>query len=91
MTKLIGPESEEDRIMTITKIILKLMKQNWHVLLTMAATNENRPLVREDAQHRKKRNCLTITKIWSWSPEGAWHQDSTGRLTDGRNVTLTLN
>jgi hypothetical protein len=28
MTKLIGPESEEDRIMTITKIILKLMKQN---------------------------------------------------------------
>jgi hypothetical protein len=28
MTRLSGVESEEDRIMTITKIALKLMKQN---------------------------------------------------------------
>jgi uncharacterized tellurite resistance protein B-like protein len=28
MTELNGAESEEDRIMAITKIVLKLMKQN---------------------------------------------------------------
>jgi uncharacterized tellurite resistance protein B-like protein len=28
MTKLSGAESEEDRILAITKIVLKLMKQN---------------------------------------------------------------
>jgi hypothetical protein len=30
VTELNGAESEEDKIMTITKIVLKLMKQNGH-------------------------------------------------------------
>jgi hypothetical protein len=34
-----------------------------------------RPLVREGAPRRQNYNCLTVTKIWSWAPDGAWHQD----------------
>jgi hypothetical protein len=33
------------------------------------------PLVREGAPHRWNGNCLTVTKMWSWAPEGAWHND----------------
>jgi hypothetical protein len=36
---------------------------------------QTRPLVREGAPHRQNRNCLTVTNIWSWAPDGAWHQD----------------
>jgi hypothetical protein len=38
----------------------------------------DRLLVREGAPHRQNRNCLTVTKIWSWAPEPPewpWHQD----------------
>jgi hypothetical protein len=49
---------------------------------------QTRPLVRESAPHRQNRNCLTVTQIWSWAPEGASHQDI-GRLTVRHNVTLT--
>jgi hypothetical protein len=31
--------------------------------------------VREGARHRQNRNNLTVTKIWSWAPDGVWHQD----------------
>jgi hypothetical protein len=36
---------------------------------------QTRPLVKEGASHRQNRKCLTVTKIWSWAPDGASHQD----------------
>jgi hypothetical protein len=33
------------------------------------------PLVREGVPHWQKCKYLTVTKIWSWAPEGAGHQD----------------
>jgi hypothetical protein len=48
---------------------------------------ETRPLVREGARHRQNRNCLTVTKIWSSTPEGAWHEDW---LADWSSVVMWL-
>jgi hypothetical protein len=33
---------------------------------------------------------LTIIKIWSWTPDGGLTERETGRLTVGRNITLTF-
>jgi hypothetical protein len=33
------------------------------------------PLVREGAPQKQDCNCQTIINIWSWAPDGAWHQD----------------
>jgi hypothetical protein len=41
------------------------------------------------ATYRQNRNCLTVTKIWSWAPDGGLTPGLTGRLTVGRTVTLT--
>jgi hypothetical protein len=46
--------------------------------------------VREGAPRQQTRNCLTVSEIWSWARDGAWHQDKTGRQTVGRNVNLSL-
>jgi hypothetical protein len=35
-------------------------------------------------------NCLTVTKIWSWTPNGGLILRQTGRMTVGRNIILTL-
>jgi hypothetical protein len=51
MTELNGDESEKDKIMAITKIVLKPMKQNWHVLLTVTTTNERPLLSSEEESH----------------------------------------
>jgi hypothetical protein len=40
---------------------------------------QTRPLVTEGAPHYQTRNCLTVTKNCSWSPDGASYQD---RLAD---------
>jgi hypothetical protein len=32
---------------------------------------QTRPLVGEGAPHEHTRNCLTVTKIWSWAPDAA--------------------
>jgi hypothetical protein len=48
------------------------------------------PLVRESAPHQKACNCQTVIKIWSKAPDGCFIPRQTGRLTVGRNITLTL-
>jgi hypothetical protein len=40
---------------------------------------QTRPLVSEGAPQEQTRNCLTVTKIWSWAPNAAGHDD---RLAD---------
>jgi hypothetical protein len=37
--------------------------------------------------HRQNRNCLTVTKLWSWAPDGARHQDG---LIDWQSVVTWL-
>jgi hypothetical protein len=45
---------------------------------------------REGAPHRQNRSCPTVSKIWSWAPDEARHQDGLiDWLTVGGNVTLT--
>jgi hypothetical protein len=48
---------------------------------------QTHPLVREGTPHRQTRNCLTLTKIWSWTSGEAWHQD---RLAYWLSVVTTL-
>jgi hypothetical protein len=36
---------------------------------------QTRPLVREGTPRKQDRNCQAIINIWSWAPDGAWHQD----------------
>jgi hypothetical protein len=53
------------------------------------------PLVKEGAPHQQTRNCLKNNprengKIWSRVPDECLTPRRTGRLTVGRNVTLTL-
>jgi hypothetical protein len=50
---------------------------------------QTRPLVRKGAPHQQTRNCLRVTKIWSWNPRWGLTSRQTGRLTVGRNVTMT--
>jgi hypothetical protein len=58
-------------------------KTCWEFSLT-----KDRPiLLSVKAPHMDKKNCQTVTNIWSWASDGAWHQ---GGLTESRNVTLTL-
>jgi hypothetical protein len=49
-----------------------------------------RPLVRDGTPHQETRNCMTEIKIWSWAPDGCLTPRETGRLTVGRNTSLTL-
>jgi hypothetical protein len=51
---------------------------------------QNRPLVRERATHQQTRNCLTIIKIWSWTPDGSFFTRQTGWIYVGRNIRLKL-
>jgi hypothetical protein len=56
---------------------------------------QTRLLVREGTQHEHTRNSLKIIKDrrgkdWSRVPDGCLTLRQTGRLTDGRNITLTL-
>jgi hypothetical protein len=51
---------------------------------------QTRPLVRESTLYQQTRNCLKITTIWSWAPEGCFIPRKTGRLTVGRNIRLRL-
>jgi hypothetical protein len=51
---------------------------------------QTRPLVRVGAPHEQTRNCLTVTKFLSWTPDGGLTPSPTGRPTTGRNVTMTL-
>jgi hypothetical protein len=39
---------------------------------------------------KQDRNCLTVINIWSYAPDGCFMPRQTGRLTVGRNITLTL-
>jgi hypothetical protein len=40
MTELNGVDSDEERTVAIIKIVLKLVKWNWHVLMTMTTTTD---------------------------------------------------
>jgi hypothetical protein len=55
---------------------------------------QTRLLVREGSPHQQTRNCLKIIeregKDWSRVPNGCLTPGQTGRLTVGRNITLTL-
>jgi hypothetical protein len=48
---------------------------------------QTRPLVRDGATRKQNRICLTITKIWSWAPDGFRYQ---GGRTDWPPVTMEL-
>jgi hypothetical protein len=48
---------------------------------------QTRPFVRESAPHQETRNCLTVLKIWSWTPHGYFIPRQTGLLTVGRHKT----
>jgi hypothetical protein len=44
---------------------------------------QTRPLVREGTPQKQDRNCQIVIYIWSWAPDGVWHQDLlTDWLTD---------
>jgi hypothetical protein len=59
MTELNGTKSEE-KIVAITKIVLKLVQQNCHALPTTTMTNDRLILSSERAPHI---DCLTVIKI----------------------------
>jgi hypothetical protein len=64
-------------------------------MTALARTSSNcirqtRPLVREGAVHQQTHNSQTVTKIWSWAPDGCLTPRQTGRLTVGRNITWTF-
>jgi hypothetical protein len=63
-----------------------------NVTLTCTWTEEQmRPLVREGASHQQTCNCLGTRKaIWPRLPVWCLTPRQTGRLTVGRNITLTL-
>jgi hypothetical protein len=47
------------------------------------------PLVREGAPHQQTRNCMTIIIVCSWALDRCLTARQSGRLTVGRNMTLT--
>jgi hypothetical protein len=47
-------------------------------------------LVREGAPHQQNHKCFIEIKIRSWTPDECLTPRETGRLTVGRNMTLTL-
>jgi hypothetical protein len=48
-----------------------------------ANKRQTRPLLRQSTPHGQDQDSLTVTNIWSWVPDGAWHQDGlTDWLTD---------
>jgi hypothetical protein len=60
-----------------------------------AAYKKSNPLVREGVPQKPDHNCRAVINIWSWAPDGAWHQDLlidwlSDRPTVSHNVTLTL-
>jgi hypothetical protein len=50
---------------------------------------QTHPLITKGAPHQQTRKCVTVTKIWFWAPDGCLTPRKTGRLTVGRNMTLT--
>jgi hypothetical protein len=48
---------------------------------------QTRPLVREGAPQKQARNCQTVISIWSWTPDGARHQDL---MTGWQSVAMWL-
>jgi hypothetical protein len=51
---------------------------------------QTRPLVRGRAPHQQTRNHLTVMRIYSKAPDACSIPGQTGRLTVGRNISLTL-
>jgi hypothetical protein len=87
-----GAESKEGRIVDNTETLLNLTNQNRCIQMTCTADydrdkGQTRPLVREGAPHRQNYHGLTVTKIWAWTPEEAWHQE---RLADWPSVVMWL-
>jgi hypothetical protein len=87
--------------MVITETVLKLMKQNSRYKLqsvnitALARTSSNckrqtSPLCREGAHNQQIRRCLTVIKIWSWTPDECLTPKQTGPLTVDHNITLNL-
>jgi hypothetical protein len=64
-------------------------------MTALVRTSSNRrqqtsSLVRDSAPHQQTRKCLSVTKVWSYAPDGCLTPRQTGQLTVGRNITLTL-
>jgi hypothetical protein len=87
-----GAESDEDRAVAITKIILKFMKKWLNIgdiccsrqMTDLSSRQRWRPTSTEPQP-------LAVTKIWSWTPPWVWLQDwLIDWLTVCRNVTLIL-
>jgi hypothetical protein len=51
---------------------------------------QSSPFVRERARHQQNRNGLIVTKIWPWAQDGGLTTVQTGRVTIGRNTSITL-
>jgi hypothetical protein len=68
-------ESEEGRIVAITKIVLKFIMQ-CNMYFWVWPRQMTHPSSRQTAPHiDKTETVLTVTKIRSWTPEGDWHRD----------------
>jgi hypothetical protein len=53
-----------------------------------AAYTKDRPVLSSKwAPLKQDCNCQTVTNIWSWAPDGTWHQDL---LTDSPSVVMRL-
>jgi hypothetical protein len=63
---------------------------NANILYIVHSKKQTRPLVREGARHQEARNCLIVLKIWSEASYRYLTPRQTGRLTVGRNLTLSL-
>jgi hypothetical protein len=48
---------------------------------------QTRPLIREGTPEKQDRNCQRVINIWSWTPDGARHQDL---LIDWPSVAMWL-
>jgi hypothetical protein len=54
-------------------------------LILLTDTDNDRPVLSSERapSQGQDSNCQRVTNIWSWAPDGAWHQDR-------QSVTLTL-
>jgi hypothetical protein len=87
-----SPKANERGCMqTEESLEVKLAKRM--TALARASSNcrrQTRPIVRKGASHQQTHNCLTVTKIWSWAPDGGLTPRQAGRLIVSRNIILTV-
>jgi hypothetical protein len=55
-------------------VLISIQERKW-IEIHFTSNSRSGTLVREIVPHWQNHNCLTVTKIWSWASDGAWHQD----------------